>query len=62
MASARRLRAHPQKGKPRFVYNRAFPDALDYNRIVVRANGGDEKNLNEWSDLYNEKGNENERD
>ncbi len=62
MESARRLRAHPQKGKTRFVYNRAFPDALDYNRIVVRANGGDEKNLNEWSDLYNEKGNENERD
>ncbi len=62
MESARRLRARPQKGKTRFIYNRAFPDALDYNRIVARAEGGDEKSLNEWSDLYQEKGNENERD
>jgi hypothetical protein len=43
------------KGKSRFVYNRDFIDALDYNRIVLRAEGKSEAILNEWSDLY-EKG------
>ena len=52
-----RLSASPSKGKSRFIHNRDFLDALDYNRIVCRAEGRDEKILNEWSDLYEEKGN-----
>ena len=42
----------------RFIHNRDFLDALDYNRIIRRAEGGDEKALNAWADLYEEKGNE----
>ena len=57
MESRKRLSISPKKGKSRFVHNRDFLDALDYNRIVVRAEGGDESVLNEWSDLYEEKGN-----
>ena len=53
----KRLSASPKPGKARFVYNRDFLDALDYNRIVYRALGTDETVLNEWSDLYEEKGN-----
>ena len=52
-----RLSVSPSKGKTRFIHNRDFLDALDYNRIVFRAEGRDEKVLNEWSDLYEEKGN-----
>jgi hypothetical protein len=55
MDSVRRLSSSPVKGKSRFVYNRDFIDALDYNRIVLRAEGKSEAILNEWSDLY-EKG------
>ena len=55
--STRRLSSSPSKGKSRFVYNRDFLDALDYNRIVARAEGRSEDVLNEWSDLYEEKGN-----
>ena len=36
------------------MYNRDFPDALDFNRIVVRAEGRSEKILDQWQDLYNE--------
>lgn len=57
MESLRRLSASPTKGKSRFVHNRDFLDALDYNRIVLRAEGKDESTLNEWSDLYEQKGN-----
>ena len=56
MESTRRLALSPSKGKQRFIYNRDFLDALDYNRIVLRAEGGDESTLNEWADLYDEKG------
>ena len=56
LESSRRLSAPPVKGKGRFVYNRDFLDALDYNRIVFRAEGRDESVLNAWSDLYEEKG------
>ena len=52
-----RFLVSPSKGRTRFIYNRDFLDALDYNRIVFRAEGRDEKVLNEWSDLYEEKGN-----
>ena len=57
MESMRRLSSPPAKGKSRFIHNRDFLDALDYNRIVLRAEGKDEGVLNEWSDLYEEKGN-----
>lgn len=57
MESTRRLSASPVRGKTRFIYNRDFLDALDYNRIIFRAKGKDERTLNAWSDLYEEKGN-----
>ena len=57
MESLNRLFAPPSKGKARFVHNRDFLDALDYNRIVCRAEGRDESVLNAWSELYEEKGN-----
>jgi poly(A) polymerase len=57
MESRKRLSASPKPGKARFVYNRDFLDALDYNRIVLRAEKKDESALNEWADLYEEKGN-----
>ena len=52
-----RLSVPPAKGKTRFIHNRDFLDALDYNRIVLRAEGKSEATLNEWSDLYEQKGN-----
>ena len=55
MESMRRLSSSPAKGKQRFVYNHDFLDALDYNRIVLRAEGKSEDVLNEWADLYDEK-------
>lgn len=62
MESQKRLSKSPIRGKQRFVYNRDFLDALDYNRIILRAEGGSEDSLNEWYDLYEakyeEKGNE----
>ena len=57
LESRKRLTASPQKGKARFVHNRDFLDALDYNRIILRAENRDESALNEWADLYEEKGN-----
>ena len=57
MESRKRLSASPKRGKGRFIYNRDFLDALDYNRILARADGRDEGTLNEWADLYEEKGN-----
>ena len=57
MESRKRLSMRPQKGKARFVHNRDFLDALDYNRIIARAEKRDETTLNEWADLYEEKGN-----
>ena len=56
MESSRRLSAPPTKGKSRFIYNRDFLDALDYNRIVARAEKRSEDALNAWADLYDEKG------
>ena len=54
MESMRRLSVSPKKGKQRFVGNRDFLDALDYNRIVLRAEHRSEDVLNEWADLYEE--------
>ena len=60
MESTGRLSISPKKGKQRFIYNRDFLDALDYNRIVLKAEKKSEKTLNEWADLYEEKGNKHE--
>ena len=58
MESMKRLGVSPAKGKQRFIYNRDFLDALDYNRIILRAEKRSEKTLDEWADLYEEKGTE----
>ena len=60
MESMKRLASPPTKGKQRFIYNKDFLDALDYNRIILRAEKKSEKTLNEWADLYEEKGNQDE--
>jgi poly(A) polymerase len=57
MESGKRLSSSPTRGKSRFMYNKDFLDALDYNRIVCRAEKRSEDVLNEWSELYEEKGN-----
>lgn len=53
--SLRRLDKPPKPGKLRFVHSKDFLDVLDYNRIVVRAEGESEKIINMWSEIY-EKG------
>ena len=58
MESMKRLGISPAKGKQRFIYNRDFLDALDYNRIILRAEKRSEKTLDEWAALYEEKGTE----
>jgi hypothetical protein len=58
MESSKRLATSPVKGKSRFIYNKDFLDALDYNRIVLRAEGKSEEALNEWADLYDAKAKE----
>ena len=55
MESTHRFAVSPKKGKQRFIYNRDFLDALDYNRIVLRAEKRSERLLNEWADLYDTK-------
>jgi len=62
LESGRRLSESPKKGKQRFIYNRDFLDALDYNRIVTRVEGKDETVLNEWADLYDKKRKENDNE
>ena len=49
--SVKRLAARPTSGRTRFVYNHDFPDALDFNRIVVRAEGRSEAIIDEWDAL-----------
>jgi len=56
LESPARLSKSPAKGKTRFVHNRDFLDALDYCRIITRAEKRSEETLNLWSDLYEEKG------
>lgn len=58
LESHARLAKSPSKGKGNFIHNRDFLDALDYNRIVLRAEKKGEDTLNEWSELYDKKGNE----
>jgi hypothetical protein len=56
MESHVRLGRRPDRSRSRFVHNKDFLDALDYNRIVLRAEGRDEGVLDEWADLYELKG------
>ena len=49
--SVKRFASRPSSGRTRFVYNRDFPDALDFNRIVVRAEGRSEAIVDEWAAL-----------
>ena len=56
--SAKRLALDPARGRRRFTGHRDFPDALDYNRILARAEGRDETVLDKWADLYNQQGDE----
>ena len=52
--SVKRLSRPPDKSRRRFLHNRDFPDALDFNRIVVRTEGKSEQVLDQWQNLYNE--------
>ena len=52
--SVRRLSNPPDRNRRRLLHNRDFPDVLDFNRIVVRTEGKNEKILDQWQDLYNE--------
>ena len=52
--SVKRLSRPPDRSRRRFLHNRDFPDALDFNRIVVRAEGRSEQVLDQWQNLYNE--------
>ena len=60
LESSRRLMVEPNRGKSRFIYNMEFLDALDYNRIILRAEKKSEDILNMWSDLYDQKESKNE--
>ena len=62
LESGKRLSSAPAKGKSRFIYNRDFLDALDFNRILARAEKRGEDVLNSWADLYEEKRKENENE
>ena len=63
--SVKRLSQPPQRGRRRFVHNRDFADALDFNRIVARAEGRSEESLDAWDALSrktcNEQGDKNDR-
>jgi poly(A) polymerase len=52
LESTHRFAAPPAKGKSRIIHRDEFLDALDYNRIIVRAEGGREDPINAWADLY----------
>ena len=63
--SVKRLSQPPQRGRRRFVHNRDFADALDFNRIMARAEGRSEETLDAWDALsrktFNEQGDKNDR-
>jgi hypothetical protein len=63
--SVKRLSQPPQRARRRFIHNRDFADALDYNRIVARAEGRSEETLDAWDALSrktcNEQGDKNDR-
>ena len=49
--SVRRFASPPASNRVRFIYNRDFPDALDFNRIVARAEGRSEAVIDKWDEL-----------
>lgn len=49
--SVKRFAQPPEKRTKRFVYHQDFLDALDFSRIVARAEGRDEKTLDAWDEL-----------
>lgn len=55
MESVKTLSASPQspamKKKRRFVHNRDFAEAVDFNRVVARAEGRGEETIDEWDRL-----------
>jgi hypothetical protein len=57
LESTKRFSVAPTKGKSRFIHNHDFLDALDYNRIIARAEKRSEKIIDKWADFYEEKGN-----
>ena len=65
--SVKRLSSSPDRSPRmrRFAFHRDFPDALDYNRIVARAEGRGESILDQWDELSRkpskEQGDRNER-
>ena len=63
--SVKRFSQQPQRARRRFIHNRDFADALDYNRIVARAEGRSEDTLDAWDALSrktcNEQGDKNDR-
>jgi poly(A) polymerase len=50
--SERRLSTPPVRSRMRLLQNRDFLDALDYNRIVMRAESRNEDVLDKWADAY----------
>ena len=63
--SVKRLSQPPQRARRRFIHNRDCADALDFNRIVARAEGRSEETLDAWDALSrkscNEQGDKNDR-
>ena len=63
--SVKRLSQPPQRARRRFIHNRDFADAIDFNRIVARAEGRGEDTLDAWDALSrktcNEQGDKNDR-
>ena len=63
--SVKRLSQPPQRARRRFIHNRDFVDALDFNRILARAEGRSEDTLDAWDALSrktcNEQGDKNDR-
>lgn len=55
MESVKTLSVSPHspamKKKRKFIYNRDFAEAVDFNRIVARAEGRDERTTDEWDQL-----------
>ena len=54
--SVKRFSQPPQKGSVRFVHNAEFADALDFNRILARAENRDEKILDQWVEFAHQFG------
>lgn len=49
--SVKRISVPPTENRRRLIHNRDFPDVLDYNRIVARADGRSEALVDEWAEF-----------